>query len=93
LSVSCPVVAVDHLNLLIPASEAKPVFEVPTVREYFMDLDYVLGIISDGPAKSFAYRRLKYLLSKWSIYSLVNEYQEMADMKVSQFPVPMTKTL
>lgn len=64
--------------------DAKPVFDVPTVREYFMDLDYVLSFISDGPAKSFAFRRLKYLLSKWSMYSLVNEYQELADMKVSR---------
>jgi len=59
-------------------------FDVPTIREYFVDLDYVLGVISDGPAKSFAFRRLKYLSSKFTMYSLLNEYQELADMKVSQ---------
>lgn len=48
-----------------------------------MDLDYVLSVISDGPTKSFAFRRLKYLLNKWNMYSLLNEYQEVADMKVS----------
>jgi AMP deaminase len=47
-----------------------------------MDLDYILGIISDGPAKSFAYRRLRYLESKWNLYVLLNEYQELADSKV-----------
>lgn len=47
-----------------------------------MDLDFVLGVISDGPTKSFAFRRLKYLASKWSLYSLLNEYREVADMKV-----------
>lgn len=47
-----------------------------------MDLDYILGIISDGPAKSFAYRRLRYLESKWNLYALLNEYQELADSKV-----------
>ncbi|KAI5119039.1 hypothetical protein M0805_005905 [Coniferiporia weirii] len=59
----------------------KPVYEVPSIREYYMDLDFVLSVISDGPTKSFAFRRLKYLASKWSMYSLLNEYQEIADMK------------
>ncbi len=47
-----------------------------------MDLDHVLGVIADGPTKSFAFRRLKYLQSKFTMYSLINEYQELADMKV-----------
>ncbi|RXK42472.1 AMP deaminase [Tremella mesenterica] len=54
---------------------------VPDLREYFSDLDFLLGVCSDGPAKSFAFRRLKYLASKWSLYCLLNEYQELADMK------------
>ena len=57
-------------------------FDIPNIREYFLDLDYVLGAISDGPSKSFAYRRLKYLNSKFEMYSLLNEFQELADMKV-----------
>jgi AMP deaminase len=48
-----------------------------------MDLDEILNIISDGPAKSYAYRRLRYLESKWNMYSLLNEYQEIADSKVN----------
>ncbi|KAH7925575.1 AMP deaminase [Leucogyrophana mollusca] len=63
------------------AKDKKPIFDIPTVREYFVDLDYVLGVIADGPAKSIAYRRLKYLASKFEMYSLLNEYQELADMK------------
>lgn len=39
--------------------------------------------ISDGPAKSFAFRRLRYLDSSWQMYILLNEFQEMADSKVS----------
>ncbi|ORY32318.1 hypothetical protein BCR39DRAFT_523929 [Naematelia encephala] len=54
---------------------------VPNLKEYFSDLDFLLGVCSDGPAKSFAFRRLKYLSSKWSLYCLLNEYQELADMK------------
>jgi AMP deaminase len=62
--------------------ERTPLVEVPTIREYFMDLDYVLGVISDGPTKSFAYRRLKFLASKFTMYTLLNEFQETGDMKV-----------
>lgn len=50
-----------------------------------MDLEYILNVISDGPAKSFAFRRLRYLESKWSLYGLLNEYQELADSKVGRW--------
>lgn len=59
----------------------KPMFKIPTIGEYFKDLDYLLSVISDGPSKSFAWRRLKYLDGKWNLYILLNEYQELADMK------------
>ncbi|KAH8806598.1 AMP deaminase [Flagelloscypha sp. PMI_526] len=63
------------------AADKKPIFDVPDIKEYFVDLDYVLGVISDGPSKSFAFRRLKYLNSKFTMYSLLNEFQELAEMK------------
>lgn len=59
----------------------KPLFRIPSIREYFRDLDYLLSVISDGPTKSFAWRRLKYLDGKWNLYILLNEYRELADMK------------
>ncbi|EPQ28490.1 uncharacterized protein PFL1_03793 [Pseudozyma flocculosa PF-1] len=62
-------------------SSPSPVFKIPTIREYFRDLDFLLNVISDGPVKSFAWRRLKYLESKWNLYFLLNEYRELADMK------------
>lgn len=62
--------------------DKKPVFDIPTIREYFMDLDFILGVISDGPAKSFAFRRLQYLRGKFSMHTLLNEFQEMTEMKV-----------
>ena len=61
-------------------AHAKPCFKIPTIREYFMDLDYVLGVISDGPTKSYAYRRLKYLSGKWTMYTLLDE-DETAQIK------------
>ncbi|KAF9016508.1 AMP deaminase [Hymenopellis radicata] len=63
------------------SDEKTPLYDIPTIREYFVDLDYILGVISDGPTKSFAFRRLRYLSSKFDMYTLLNEYQELADMK------------
>ncbi|KAF8318321.1 AMP deaminase [Cantharellus anzutake] len=75
----------DAISCVQTASEApgsrKPLFDIPSIREYFMDLDYVLGVISDGPNKSFAFRRLKYLQNKMSMYTLLYEFKELAEMK------------
>lgn len=58
-----------------------PILQIPTIREFYMDLDQVLNVSSDGPSKSFAFRRLQYLEGKFNLYVLLNEYQEMADSK------------
>lgn len=64
------------------AEEAdSPVINIPTIREFYMDLEEVLNVSSDGPSKSFAFRRLQYLEGKFNLYVLLNEYQEMADSK------------
>lgn len=58
-----------------------PIIHIPTIREFYMDLEEVLNISSDGPSKSFAFRRLQYLEGKFNLYVLLNEYQETADCK------------
>ncbi len=59
----------------------EPIVHIPDIREYYMDLDAILMVSSDGPSKSFAYRRLQYLEGKFNLYVLLNEYQEIADTK------------
>jgi hypothetical protein len=51
-----------------------------------MDLDFILGFISDGPTKSFAFRRLQYLRGKFTMHTLLNELPEMTEMKVCTLP-------
>ncbi|CAK7263247.1 AMP deaminase [Sporothrix epigloea] len=58
-----------------------PIISVPTLREFYMDLEPILAVSVDGPSKSFAYRRLQYLEGKFGLYTLLNEYQETADTK------------
>lgn len=63
------------------AELGEPILQIPTIREFYMDLDLILNISSDGPSKSFAFRRLQYLEGKFNLYVLLNEYQEVADTK------------
>ncbi|KAF9929364.1 AMP deaminase [Linnemannia zychae] len=62
-------------------ADRKPVIDVPSPKTYFQDLDFILSVISDGPTKSFAFRRLQYLESRWNMYILLNEYEELAEAK------------
>lgn len=55
--------------------------EIPTLRDYYLDLEKLVSISSDGPAKSFAFRRLQYLEARWNLYYLLNEYQETSVSK------------
>jgi AMP deaminase len=59
----------------------KPIVSIPTLRDYYVALDTILDVCSDGPAKSFAYRRMQYLEGRYNLYSLLNEYEEVADTK------------
>lgn len=52
-----------------------------------MDLDFVLGVIADGPTKSFAFKRLQYLSSKFTMYMLLNEPAEVIEMKVGTIQI------
>jgi AMP deaminase len=63
------------------ADEQKPIVQIPSLRDFYMDLDAVVDVSTDGPAKSFAFKRLSYLEGKFQLYTLLNEYQEMADSK------------
>ncbi|KKY14957.1 putative amp deaminase [Phaeomoniella chlamydospora] len=70
-----------HKSTTPVGHETEPVVQIPTLREYYMDLDIIQDIASDGPAKSFAYRRLQYLEGRYNLYTLLNEYQEVSDTK------------
>lgn len=59
----------------------EPVVQVPSLRDFYMDLEAIIDVSSDGPAKSFAFKRLSYLEGRFQLHALLNEYQEMADSK------------
>lgn len=59
----------------------QPLAQIPSIKDYYLDLEAVHDASSEGPAKSFAFRRLQYLEVKWNSYTLLNEFQELADTK------------
>lgn len=60
---------------------ATPMVDVPSLRQYYKDLEKIQNVSSDGPTKSFAYRQLDILDGNFHLYFLVNSYQETADCK------------
>ncbi|AOA60911.1 AMP deaminase [Komagataella phaffii CBS 7435] len=66
---------------IVDSISGEKLSNIPTIKEYYMDLDAITAMASDGPAKSFAFKRLQYLEAKWNLYSLLNEYQETAESK------------
>lgn len=59
----------------------QPMVHIPSLRDFYMDLDAITDVAIDGPIKSFAFKRLSYLEGKFQLHTLLNEYQELADSK------------
>jgi len=56
-------------------------FYYPNLSRYIRDLNLMCALIANGPVKSFCYRRLQYLLSKYQLHVLLNEMKELAAQK------------
>ncbi|XP_032428735.1 AMP deaminase 2 isoform X2 [Xiphophorus hellerii] len=53
----------------------------PDLQEYIADMNVMMALIINGPVKSFCYRRLQYLSSKFQMHILLNEMKELAAQK------------
>ncbi|XP_055633394.1 AMP deaminase 2 isoform X3 [Toxorhynchites rutilus septentrionalis] len=49
--------------------------------DFVQDMQMMCSMIADGPLKSFCYRRLSYLYSKFQLHVLLNELRELASQK------------
>ncbi|XP_018579679.1 AMP deaminase 2 isoform X3 [Anoplophora glabripennis] len=56
-------------------------YEYPDVDRFTTDFYKMCNMIADGPLKSFCYRRLSYLSSKFQLHVLLNELRELASQK------------
>mmetsp|Transcript_1531 Transcript_1531/g.2032 ORF Transcript_1531/g.2032 Transcript_1531/m.2032 type:complete len:727 (-) Transcript_1531:42-2222(-) len=62
-------------------TEGKPEVHVHPLSEYYRDLNRLLRIISNGPAKTITFKRLRLLESKFNLHVLLNEQQEASVSK------------
>uniref|UniRef100_A0A8B9GQW2 AMP deaminase n=1 Tax=Astyanax mexicanus TaxID=7994 RepID=A0A8B9GQW2_ASTMX len=53
----------------------------PNLQDYIADMNVMMALIINGPVKSFCYRRLQYLSSKFQMHILLNEMKELAAQK------------
>ncbi|ELU02513.1 hypothetical protein CAPTEDRAFT_171443 [Capitella teleta] len=56
-------------------------FPYPKLAEFLSDQNIMFALMSDGPMKSFSFRRLAYLSSKYKLHTLLNELRESASQK------------
>ena len=56
-------------------------YPFPHLDEFIRDMHLMCALIADGPLKSFCYRRLSYLSSKFQLHVLLNELRELAAQK------------
>jgi len=56
-------------------------YSVPDLQTFVTDMQHLCAMIADGPLKSFCYRRLSYLQSKFQLHVLLNELRELAEQK------------
>lgn len=54
---------------------------IPSLRDFYVDLDYIQMVITDGPCKSLTFRRLRYLQAQFNLYHLQNETLEFEDQR------------
>lgn len=72
-----------NILLLFPHCESEvPFCEIPSLAEFLSDLDMVIGIESDGPVKTFAFKRMGFLESLFDMHLTLNELEEQAICKV-----------
>uniref|UniRef100_UPI00358DE4A0 AMP deaminase 2 n=1 Tax=Myxine glutinosa TaxID=7769 RepID=UPI00358DE4A0 len=51
------------------------------LRQFIFNLNLLMALIGNGPVKSFCYRRLQFLSSKFQMHVLLNEMKELAAQK------------
>uniref|UniRef100_A0A8C9NEV1 AMP deaminase n=1 Tax=Serinus canaria TaxID=9135 RepID=A0A8C9NEV1_SERCA len=53
----------------------------PILENFVDDMNFLLVLIAQGPVKTYAHRRLKFLSSKFQVHEMLNEMEEMKELK------------
>ncbi|XP_013865785.1 AMP deaminase 1 isoform X3 [Austrofundulus limnaeus] len=47
------------------------------------DMNFLIALIAQGPTKTYTHRRLKFLMSKFNVHEMLNEMEEMKELKMN----------
>lgn len=81
---------VDTKYSLTPEGVYKPVNDggsdcsIPTVEQYYADFEAICQLCSDGPTKTWAFRRLRLLSAHFQMHLLQHEQSERTEQKKVQ---------
>uniref|UniRef100_A0A671MWI5 Adenosine monophosphate deaminase 1 (isoform M) n=1 Tax=Sinocyclocheilus anshuiensis TaxID=1608454 RepID=A0A671MWI5_9TELE len=53
----------------------------PDLVTFIDDMNFLIALIAQGPTKTYTHRRLKFLMSKFSVHEMLNEMEEMKELK------------
>ncbi|XP_005357189.1 AMP deaminase 1 isoform X1 [Microtus ochrogaster] len=60
--------------------EPKP-YPYPNLDDFLDDMNFLLALIAQGPVKTYTHRRLKFLSSKFQVHQMLNEMDELKELK------------
>ncbi|KAM8976570.1 AMP deaminase 1 isoform 2-T2 [Pelodytes ibericus] len=64
------------------ADKKKPEdFDYPDLDEFVNDMNFLITLIAQGPLKTYSHRRLKFLSSKYKVHEMLNEMEELKELK------------
>jgi len=57
--------------------------DLPTVdyNTFIDDMNFLIALIAQGPTKTYTHRRLKFLMSKFNVHEMLNEMEELKELK------------
>ncbi|TFJ98597.1 AMP deaminase 1 [Platysternon megacephalum] len=53
----------------------------PNLEDFLDDMNFLLALTAQGPMKTYAHRRLKFLSSKFNVHEMLNEMEELKELK------------
>uniref|UniRef100_A0A8C4NWY5 AMP deaminase n=1 Tax=Dicentrarchus labrax TaxID=13489 RepID=A0A8C4NWY5_DICLA len=55
----------------------------PDYDTFIDDMNFLIALIAQGPTKTYSHRRLKFLMSKFNVHEMLNEMEEMKELKLN----------
>ncbi|MEQ2196359.1 AMP deaminase 1 [Xenoophorus captivus] len=55
----------------------------PDYNTFIDDMNFLIALIAQGPTKTYTHRRLKFLMSKFNVHEMLNEMEEMKELKMN----------